>query len=92
MTASALRLQTLGLCAFRCRFVRDGEVVGDAAGTPLPPPPGLGGLRLVAGLRDERVPVPARVGAFDTVWIDFVETEASGKAVGPAGVATVLIE
>ena len=59
--ARALTVQTTGIRAFRFRFVQGGEVFGEAMGERLPPKPGLTPLRLVAGLRSERVVVPEAV-------------------------------
>lgn len=91
--ATALRLQLLGGLFFhyRVRFVRDGAVVGEAF-AELEPPPAISPLRIAAGLMHHRVAVPAQAGAFDTVWIDFVETPQSDKATGPAGVGALRIE
>ena len=36
--ARSLRVQAMGICQFRFRFVREGVVRGEAIGTPLPPP------------------------------------------------------
>src|SRR5690606_37388724 len=73
LLARALNVQVTGMRAFRFRFVRDGEVLGEAMDTPLPSPPDMTPLQMVAGLRAERVIVPAAVAAFDTLWIDCIE-------------------
>lgn len=88
----ALRVQVLGMCAFRYRFVRNGVVVGEASGTAVPPPAGVDGLRLIAGLRAEQVAVPPTAGGFDTLWIDPVELPQSGLAIGPAAIGAITPE
>jgi arabinofuranosyltransferase len=87
--ARTLRLQAMGFCDFRVRFLRDGVVVGEAKGAPQPQPPQLPPLRAIVGLRQELVAVPAGVGAFDAVWIEAVENALSHTATGPAGLALV---
>lgn len=87
--ARTLRLQTMGFCDFRVRFLRGGVTVGEAMGAPQPQPAGLTPLRAVAGLRLELVTVPTDVGAFDAVRIDAVENPMSHTATGPAGLAMV---
>ncbi|MBL8733139.1 MAG: hypothetical protein JNN13_12280 [Planctomycetes bacterium] len=81
--AGPLRVQVLGMVAFRYRFVRDGVVLGETMGVPLPPAPELAGLRMIAGLRAEHVEVPAAADGFDTLWLDAVEVPGSETAVGP---------
>ncbi|MEO6595413.1 MAG: hypothetical protein ABIP94_11735 [Planctomycetota bacterium] len=87
--ARSLRVQAMGMCQFRFRFVQEGVARGEAMGAPLPPPAHLGGLRAVAGLRVEMVAVPETVGDYDTLWIDVVETSNSDKATGPAAIGAV---
>jgi hypothetical protein len=70
---------------YRVRFLRGGEVRGEAIGATLPPPADLAPLRLAAGLLELQFVVPAAVGEFDTLWFDFVETALSHTATGPAG-------
>ena len=89
VTARVLTVQTTGVRAFRFRFVQGGEVFGEAMGVPLPPKPGLTPLRLVAGLRSERVVVPEAVPQFDTLWIDCIELPDSNLATGPPGFGAV---
>ncbi|MEZ6036104.1 MAG: hypothetical protein R3F29_01400 [Planctomycetota bacterium] len=86
--ATTMRLQLLSgmFFRYRVRFVRDGAVLGEAFAAVLPPP-ALAPLRVAAGLLEHQVAVPADVGAFDTLWLDFVETAESDKATGPAGVS-----
>lgn len=88
-SARTVRVQTSGLFAFRCRFVRDGEVLGDATGVRTAPPPGIAGLRAVAGLRDETIAVPAGLAAFDTLWIDAVETPETHMTPVPAAIGAI---
>ncbi|MGC6488218.1 MAG: hypothetical protein ACON4Z_11275 [Planctomycetota bacterium] len=86
--AARLDVQVLGVGSFRARFLRDGEVVGEA---PLPPPPPTIALRAIAGLRSSRVAVPAGASPFDTLWIDFVEGPWTKTAIGPPGVGSVRV-
>jgi len=88
--ARELRVQTFGIRAFRFRFVQNGQVFGEAMGMPLPPKPGLAPIRMVAGVRMERVIVPEAVPQFDTLWIDCIEVPGSDRATGPPGVGAVL--
>jgi arabinofuranosyltransferase len=85
--ASTLTVQALSPMCFdyRVRFLRGGEVRGEAIGATLPPPADLAPLRLAAGLLELQFVVPAAVGEFDTLWFDFVETALSHTATGPAG-------
>jgi arabinofuranosyltransferase len=82
--------EVVGLCAFRVRFVLDGNVVGEAMGAPVAAA-AAGGLRAVAGVRRERFAVPADVPAFDALHVDFVEIPQSHQAPGPAGLAAVVL-
>lgn len=82
--------EVVGLCAFRVRFVLDGNVVGEAMGAPVAAA-AAGGLRTVAGVRRERFAVPADVPAFDALHVDFVEIPQSHQAPGPAGLAAVVL-
>lgn len=91
-TAGTLRLQAMGLCSFRCRFVRGGQVVGEAVAVPQPQPADLGGLRAIAGLREERVVVPAAAGAFDALWIDAVANAMTHTSTGPPAVGAITFE
>jgi arabinofuranosyltransferase len=90
-TADRLRLQVLGLTAFRCRFVRGGTVVGEAFATPLPSPAHLPELRRIAGLREEEVAVPSGVGAFDELWLDAVANEFTHTSPGPPALGAVTL-
>lgn len=87
--ARSLRVQTMGLVAFRFRFVRNGEVLGEAMGKPSPQPPHVVGLRAAAGLRAEVVDVPAGVGEFDALWVDAVETPQTHMATGPPALGAI---
>ena len=88
--AARLDVQVLGICQFRFRFVRDGQVVGDAMGVPQPQPP-VSDLRRIAGLRSEVVTVPDGTGPFDAVWVDYVEVPLSSNAVGPPGIGRLVL-
>jgi len=77
---------------YRVRFVRDGEVVGEALAAPLPPPRGLQPLQYAAGLLPMSAAVPAGVEAFDALWIDFENTAESHKTPGPPGIAGVTVQ
>lgn len=87
--ARELRVQVLGTCAFRFRFLQAGQVFGEAAGVAAPPPAGLSAMRAIAGLREERVVVPGGVPQFDMLWVDFVELPFSDRATGPAALGAV---
>lgn len=89
VTARALTVQTTGIRMFRFRFVQGGQVFGETMGVPLPPKPGLTLLRLVAGLRSERVVVPETVPQFDALWIDCIEVTGSNMATGPPGIGAI---
>ena len=86
--AVRLDVQVLGVGSFRARFLRRGEVVGEAA---LPPPPPTIDLRAIAGLRTTEVAVPDGAAPFDTIWIDFVEGPWTKTAIGPPGVGSVRV-
>lgn len=88
VAAAALDVQVLGVGSFRARFLRDGEIVGEAA---LPPPPPTIALRAIAGLRSTRITVPDDAAPFDTLWIDFVEGPWTKTAIGPPGVGSVRV-
>jgi arabinofuranosyltransferase len=88
-TASAVRVQTIGLCDFRLRFVRGGEVVADVQQPP--PPPANPTLRAVAGLREETFAVPPATGAFDTLWIDVVDNVLTHTSPGPPAVGALVL-
>lgn len=90
--ASRLDLQVLGVFVdYRVRFVRAGAVFGEATVELLPPPAGLTPLQAAAGLRAGSVAVPASVGDFDALWLDFVETPMSNRAPGPAGIGALTL-
>ncbi|MBL8755059.1 MAG: hypothetical protein JNK15_17275 [Planctomycetes bacterium] len=82
-------LQTSSYQAFQLRFVREGVVLGTATAAAEVPPPGLEPLRLVGGLRNERAAVPEGVGAFDTVWIDAVDTPLSHTSPVPPAIGAI---
>ena len=82
-------MQTSGLFAFRCRFVRGGQVLAEAMGERAPQPPDVAGLRSVVGLRTEAFAVPAGAGAFDTLWIDAVETQDTHATPVPAAIGAI---
>jgi hypothetical protein len=87
--ARALRLEVLGACDFRVRFVVAAKVVGDVAATPLPPAAGVTPLQAVVGLRAVEVVVPAGVGPFDALWVDAVENVLSHAATGPPALGAI---
>lgn len=87
--ARELHVQTFGIRAFRFRFVQAGQVFGEAMGQPMPPPPGLTPLRMIAGVRLELVRVPDEVPQFDTLWIDCLEVPESDQAPVPPGVGAI---
>ncbi len=84
-----MHVQTFGIRAFRFRFVQAGQVFGEAMGMPLPPDPDLNPIRMVAGVRRERVLVPSTVPQFDTLWIDCLEMPGSELSTGPPGIGAV---
>lgn len=88
--ARVLNVQTFGIRAFRFRFVQAGQVFGEAMGVPLPPQADLAPIRMVAGVRLERVLVPDQVPQFDTLWIDCLEVPGSDQAPVPPGVGAVM--
>ena len=59
-------------------------------GVPLPPQADLAPIRMVAGVRLERVLVPDQVPQFDTLWIDCLEVPGSDQAPVPPGVGAVM--
>lgn len=87
--ARVMHVQTFGIRAFRFRFVQAGQVFGEAMGMPLPPDPDLNPIRMVAGVRRERVLVPSTVPQFDTLWIDCLEMPGSELSTGPPGIGAV---
>jgi len=88
-TATTIRLQAFaGFHRYRCRFVRDGEVRAEAL-TAMPPPPAPAQWRRSVGLQALTLAVPPEAGAFDTLWIDAVNTPISHAAVGPTGLGAV---
>lgn len=68
--------------------MRDDVVVGEAMGVP-EPLTGVGELRALAGMHEQRFAVPAEVVAYDMLWVDFVERPGSERAVGPAAIGAL---
>lgn len=81
--ARQLRLQAAGFCDFRVRFLRDGQVRGEAVARPEAMPADLVGLRALVGLRHEMVDVPAAVVDYDALWIDAAVNALTHTAAGP---------
>jgi len=89
-TATSIRLQAFaGFHRYRCRFVRDGEVRGEAL-TAMPLRPDPTQWRQSVGLQAMTLAVPSEVGAFDTLWIDAMVTPISHAALGPPGLGAVV--
>lgn len=87
--ARTVRMQVFGhFVGYRLQFVRDGRVLGGAAGEP-EPVQGLAEMRALAGVHEERFVVPAEVVEFDTLWIDFTNGPISFRSVGPAAIGAL---
>ena len=91
--ARSLRVQVVGLCEFRFRFLRNGVEIGIADGVPVAPATAPSSeaqmLRQVLGVREVLVTVPPGVERFDTVWVDLFGQ--SDKATGPAAIGGVVL-
>lgn len=84
-----VQLQVAGhFVGYRLRFVREDVVVGEAMGVP-EPLTGVGELRALAGMHEQRFAVPGEVVEYDTLWVDFVERPGSERAVGPAAIGAL---
>lgn len=88
--ARELQVQTFGVRAFRFRFAKTGQVIGEAMGVPQPSKPNLSPLQALAGIRVEQVIVPPQVPHFDTLWIDCIEIPGSDLSTGPPGIGAVM--
>jgi len=93
VTARSLRVQVVGLCQFRFRFVSNGAEVGSADGVPVQDgvvPTSLAqNLSRFFGVREVEVAVPAGVEGFDAIWVDLFDL--SDKAPGPAALGCVTL-
>jgi arabinofuranosyltransferase len=93
VTARSLRVQVVGLCQFRFRFVLNGVELGSAVGAPVAdgvPPTSLAQqLSRLLGVREVDVAVPAAVDGFDAIWVDLFDL--SDRASGPAALGCVTL-
>lgn len=93
VTARTLRVQVVGLCQFRFRFVSKGVELGSAAGVPVadgvPPASQAQALSRLLGVREVEVAVPSGVEGFETIWVDLFDRP--DNAPGPAALGAVIL-
>jgi arabinofuranosyltransferase len=93
VVARSLRVQVVGLCQFRFRFLSKGVELGSADGVPVADgaaPASLAQqLSQLLGVREVQVAVPAGVEGFDAIWVDLFGL--SDNAPGPAALGAVVL-